>query len=260
MIIRLRILLGLVLVGLMALTTTIARADDLITNGDFANTNSTWSDNTTFGSNDYNTAGGVVIPGWTNVSTATEEQWIETPNTFPDSTGTLTNSPGNGTGYFVDLTGLSNTEENSGASYGGIEQTIATTDGDSYQLTFDLGNSAFYNGSGYDQGLTASATGNSVLASQLFTDPAPAGNNDYWVSETLDFTADSSSTTIEFLASDAVLSDYTGLDNVAVSTTSTVGTGGTGVPEPATWGMLLAGIIGLGALKRRSRNQIAVAA
>jgi hypothetical protein len=241
----------------MALSARVACADDLITNGDFANTNSTWTDNTGFGSNDYNTAGGVVIPGWTNVSTATEEQWIETPNTFPDSSGTLTNSPGNGSIYFVDLTGLANNEENSGASYGGIEQTIATTDGDSYQLTFDLGNSAYYNGAGNDQGLTASATGNSVLASQLFTDPAAAGNNNEWTSETLDFTADSSSTTIEFLASDAVLSEYTGLDNVDVSTTSTVGTG---VPEPATWGMLLFGLIGLGAVKRRSRNQITATA
>jgi hypothetical protein len=141
-------------------------------------------------------------------------------------------SPGNGSIYFVDLTGQANS-----LPFGGLEQTISTTPGVSYTLTFALGAATTWNldtlgGSA----LTASATGNSLLASQLFTASTPATVNQ-WQTEMLSFTADSMSTTIEFLGdSTNVNSRYIGLDDVSVSSVAGVSSS---VPEASTWAMML---------------------
>jgi hypothetical protein len=71
------------------------------------------------------------------------------------------------------------------------------------------------------------------------------------VTETLHFTANSSSTTIEFLGDSSYTSEYIGLDNVSVTAATSV------FPEPATWGMILIGLIGFGALMRSRRNRVA---
>ena len=87
--------------------------------------------------------------------------------------------------------------------------------------------------------MTASATGTSLLASQLFTASTPTTVND-WQTETLSFTADSASTTIEFLGdSTNVNSRYIGLDDVSVSPVSGA------VPEVSTWVMMVAGFASL---------------
>ncbi len=177
------------------------------------------------GSDDLQTAGATDIPGWTNVPGFANEFWATTPNSYG-----LTESPGNGSVYWVDLTGQANNKP-----YGGIEQTISTTPGVSYVLTFDLGASTLYNSSGLGAAaLTASATGLSQLASQLFA-LVPINSNQ-WVSETLAFTADSNTTTISFLADSSYTSEYTGLDNVGVATA---------VPEPIAVTLF---ILGLGCL------------
>jgi hypothetical protein len=131
------------------------------------------------------------------------------------------------------LTGQANSQP-----FGGLEQTISTTPGVSYTLTFALGAATTWNldpmgGSA----LTASATGTSLLASELFTASTPATPNQ-WQTETLSFTADSLSTTIEFFGdSTNVASRYIGLDDVSVSSS---------VPEASTWAMMLAGFASLG--------------
>jgi hypothetical protein len=113
--------------------------------------------------------------------------------------------------YFVDLTGQANNKP-----YGGLEQVITTTAGATYQLTFDLGASTYYNSSGLGAAaLTASAAG----ASQLYT-LSPSSTNQ-WAAETLVFTATGSTTTIEFLADSAYTSKYVGLDNVSVQPVQT---------------------------------------
>jgi len=155
--------------------------------------------------------------------------WAVTPNAYG-----VTASPGNGSAYFVDLTGQANNKP-----YGGIEQTIATTPGATYTLTFALGSSTSYNGTGLNAAaLTASATGSSLLASQLFALVATSTNT--WATESLSFTADSTSTTIEFLADSAYTSQYVGLDNVSVAA----------VPLPASLGMMLLGLGCFGAAVR----------
>jgi hypothetical protein len=172
-----------------------------VTNGDFDNIGNVWVNNTGSGSDDLQTPGSTNIPGWNNVPGAVNEFWVGASNSY-----NLSAAPGNGSQYFVDLTGQANNKP-----YGGIEQTISTVAGTQYKLTFDLGASTEYNSSGLGAAaLTASAGG----ASALYT-LTPTGLNQ-WAAETLTFTATGSSTTIEFLADSAYTSDYTGLDNVSV--------------------------------------------
>ncbi len=238
MIVRHSILFAMGLVGLIALTATGTVASTLVANGDFDNIGNVWVNNTGLGSDDWQTSGASAIPDWTNVSGFANEFWVTSPNDYG-----LTASPGNGSTYFVDLTGQANNQP-----YGGIEQTIATTSGDKYVLQFDLGASTLYD-SPNPAALTASATGTSLLASQLFT-LSPTSDN-AWATETLDFTADSSSTTIEFLGDSSYTSEYIGLDNVSVTAVTSA------IPEPATWPLILIGLIGLGARMRSRRNQVA---
>jgi hypothetical protein len=226
MIVRHRILLAVGVVGLIAFTAAPARAANIVANGDFANIGDVWVNNTGLGSDDWLTAGATAIPDWTNVPGFANEFWVTSPNDYG-----LSASPGNGGTFFVDLTGQAND-----LPYGGIEQTITTVSGDSYVLQFDLGSSTTYNSSTHPAGITASATGTSSLASELFT-LIPTSSNS-WTTETLDFTADSSSTTIEFLGDSSITSEYDGLDNVSVTLASSV-------PEPASWAMMLAGLAGL---------------
>jgi Protein of unknown function (DUF642) len=220
---------------IIAMAAAEADAATLVNNGDFANVGNVWSDNTGLGSDDIQTGGGIAPPGWTVVNN--NEFWFSSTNDYSG----LTSSPGNASVYAIDLTGQANSKP-----YGGLEQTIATTAGQKYVMTFDLGSSNVWNNATTGQAaLTASAAG----SSKLFT-LAPSSDNT-WATETLDFTATGSSTTIEFLADSDFTSKYTGLDNVSVLSA---------VPEPATWATLLLGVVGGGGMMRwRRKPKLAVA-
>jgi len=193
--------------ALLCLGTAVTNAatPNLVKNGDFANIGNVFVANTPEGGDDIQTSGATKIPDWTNVPKFVNEVWIEANNGYG-----LTASPGNGSGYFLDLTGQANAKP-----YGGIEQKIATVAGTGYTLSFALGASTLYNGSGSEAAaLTASATGSSLLASKLFS-LSPTSSNE-WATETLNFIADSDVTTIEFLADSNNTSKYTGLDDVVL--------------------------------------------
>ncbi len=215
-----------------------AHASNLVYNGDFDNIGNVWVNNTGLGSDDLHYSSATNIPGWTNVPGFANEFWFNgSSNSY-----SLTASPGNGSVYGVDLTGQANSKP-----YGGIEQAISTTPGVTYVLTFDLGASTEWNGTGFAAAaLTASATGSILDASQLSTLVPTALNQ--WQSESLTFTADSSATTIEFLADSDYTSEYTGLDNVSVSPQGAV------VPEPCTMLLLGSGLAGLAALRKKFKN------
>ena len=78
----------------------------------------------------------------------------------------------------------------------------------------------------------------------IFTAPPYNGTPwDHWVSKELDFVATTSSATIQFDAIGLNTGGYdVGLDKVSLVSA---------VPEPATWGVLSAGLLGLGLIRRR---------
>jgi hypothetical protein len=72
-----------------------------------------------------------------------------------------------------------------------------------------------------------------------------------FTTETLDFTPSTANGSIDFIGSAASDNSLSAIDNLTISTISTA----PGVPEPATWAMMLVGFGGLGAAMRRSRRR-----
>lgn len=213
-----------------------AEAANLVRNGSFDNIGSVFVDNTSLGSDDLQTPGSTNVPMWSSVSGLANDFWTAPANSYG-----LTASVGNGSGYFVDLTG-----EDNNKPYGGLQQAVTTTPGEKYRLRFDLGASTIYNGAGLG---AAALTASADSVSQHFV-LSPTGVNQ-WQAETLGFTATSASTLIKFVADSAYTSRYTGLDNVQVSVVA-------GVPDFAIWGMMIVGFAIIGAALRHERYHKAI--
>lgn len=169
-------------------------------------------------------AGSTVITGWTVVTDTTA--WIGPTNPFG-----LSASDGS---YFLDLTNYQ-----AGAPFAGLRQTIATTPGSTYRLSFDLGGSTFW---GRPDSLSASAAG----ASATFTTPSSGTNND-WYHESMLFVATGASTAVTLQGLTGI--NYIGLDNVSVEFVSAAP-----VPEPGNWALLAAGLAPLLLIARRRRT------
>ncbi len=167
---------------------------ELIMNGSFENTEGTFVGDG-FGLMPLPLDSGA-IPGWT---TATAElAWVDDANTLSAATPFGTHS--------LDLTGYHDS-----LPYGGISQTIATTAGKNYRLSFALGSqedNAAYRGK---KNLTVSIDSRS----QSFTF-APSGEGSQWGIFTLYFNADSTATALAFHGSDSIGGAYLGLDNISV--------------------------------------------
>ena len=169
-------------------------------------------------------AGSTTMTGWTVVGgVGASLAWIGPTNPF-----SLTASNG---GYFLDLT-----DYRDSPPFGGVSQSISTTIGGKYLLSFDLGSSAQYRAP--DSVFAAAGSTNGIFTSQNTL-------NNIWEHETLLFTATSTSTLISLTGNSG--SAYIGLDNVNVSSA---------VPEPSTWAMMILGFLGVGfvAYRRKSRS------
>jgi hypothetical protein len=210
---------SVVAVALATFVVTGTARAELITNGSFEAASPGY--NAPSGNGEALASGSTAILGWTVFGGVSYDGLAWLPN--GDGYG-VTTPFGN---LFLDLTGYYDQ-----APYFGVTQTIATTVGDSYDLTFDLG---VYQGSEiYSGPIEVSATAGA--ASQDFT-YNPPGQGNQWGGFSLAFTATSTSTAISLQGIEG--DEYIGLDNVAVNSVS-------GVPESTTWGMMLLGFAGLG--------------
>jgi lysophospholipase L1-like esterase len=84
---------------------------------------------------------------------------------------------------------------NSSATDGSITQTFTTTPGTAYTINFDMGVNAFNTA---QQSLRCLVTGSGTLANQLFSMNNPAGSGVVYTARTVNFTANSTTTTITF--------------------------------------------------------------
>ena len=205
---------------------------NLLTNGSFENTNGTFAADAN--KVDELFSGSSVIPGWATTN-GVPTAWIQNGNPW--------NIPAADGQFFLDLTGYSDA-----GTYGGVTQSLATTIGTSYVLTFDLGyggNSSLFRG-------PVSVRVSAGSASSTFLSASGTPNPAAWNLETFHFTASSSTTQLTIIGVSTTGGDYIGLDNADLEIAA-VGA----VPEPSTYTLVLAGIGLLGWAPRWARKRLA---
>ncbi len=145
--------------------------------------------------------------------------------------------------YFLDLTGY-----HDAAPYGGVTQSIATTSGASYHLSFSLG--ADQTNPAYIGPVGASASAGGTSQTFTFTPPVGSAGNQ-WGTFGLDFIATGSTTPITIIGTQSTGGQFIGLDNVSVTPNAPV-------PEASTTvslGLLLMlGLGGLAVAKKRKHS------
>jgi hypothetical protein len=154
------------------------------------------------------------ITGWTIISG--ETAWGRNDNPFVGASATNGN-------LFLDLTGF-----HDAVPYGGVTQTITTTPGAPYALTFDLMTNE--NDSRYRGPVAVTATAGAT--SLPFTFTPPVGSTGVQSAHfVMPFLATGTTTPITIQGTLATGGQYLGLDNVAV------------VPEPAVAGLVATGLL-----------------
>jgi hypothetical protein len=150
--------------------------------------------------------GATNIPGWT--TTNAELTW-DGPQI--GLTPPLSAAQGSD---FLDLTGT-----HDASPYGAVFQTLATTIGQPYQVSFELGSDKYYD-SYYSGGVlfTAPAVTVSLNGAAAFsaTNNFPTLSN-YWHTWSFEFTASASNTRLMFTGASTARLAYIGLDNVMVT-------------------------------------------
>lgn len=126
-----------------------------------------------------------------------------------------------------------------------ISQTFATIAGTSYRLSFDM--SAFKSQGGPGLGSAPCPCASVVDVSVGTASETFWGNNEYYVTQSLDFTADASFTTLTFTnpALPSHYGNYPHLDNVSVFELPAerfAFNDVTPVPEPESYALILAGL------------------
>jgi hypothetical protein len=156
--------------------------------------------------------------------------------------------PGNGVTAFNSQEGLNSldlTGEGNEGPTSGVQQAVATTVGETYQLSFFVwradGESPFY--------VTPATVDLSIDGGPRIgytNSDLTSGMND-WREFTVFFTATLSTTTLAFYNGTPSPTAQAGLDNVVLTLTTTA------VPEPASATFLCAGVAGIIALRFRGR-------
>lgn len=211
----------------LSLLGTPARAN-LITNGSFETPTVPVNGFTNFLNNSTSITGWTVVgPEVSIVSTSYASFGL----TFPAEDGS----------QWLDLTGdVSNTVE-------GVQQTIATTPGLTYNLSYFVGNQVNPGGP-YGTTSTVKVLVDGTLVQTSTNSMGADGTTQVWEQFNTSFVASASSTTIEFQNGDPRNDNTNGLDNIVLVQGAPTST----VPEPSTFILWsLAGILALGFLRLR---------
>jgi uncharacterized protein DUF642/PEP-CTERM motif-containing protein len=186
-------------------------------------------------------SGSTGIAGWTVVGATGGVSIISGTNTqacctFPAEDGA----------QFLDLTGDGTN------AVAGVEQTISTTLGTNYTLTFWVGN---IDNPGNGVGITSTVNVNLGGLNGTLLDSATNRSTNSttltWQMFTTSFTAAGPTTTLDFLNEDPSNDNLNGLDNVSVNVTSAV-------PEPSSVALLgsALGVLAFWSRKRAYRGAI----
>jgi hypothetical protein len=165
-------------------------------------------------------AGSTYLTGWTVVNAEIAQIC---PGCF-----SVTASDG---AYSLDLAGY-----HDNTPFGGVAQTIATTPGDVYSISFDVNS-------------LAGTTSIAVTAGDLSDIGSSSAPFDTWTTYSGFFTALDDNTPIELIGSSSGNNTYVGLDNVVVNFDHAGA-----APEPSTILLLLAGALLLPAVRQRARR------
>ena len=151
--------------------------------------------------------GSTYIPGWTTTNAG-----INLDGPLIGISPTLTAAQGSD---FLDLTGNYDSPP-----YGGVFQTIVTTPGQPYQISFEVGSDnyydSYYTGTFEAPVVTLALNGAAVFSA---TNNFP-GLANYWQAWSFVFTASATNTTIMFTGENTRRLAYIGLDNVIVAVTN----------------------------------------
>ena len=131
----------------------------------------------------------------------------------------------------------------SGSPGGAIEQTVATTGGEAYTLTFKGGTST---ASGRDgTGIIDLWINGSLAQSFNLANPSAAYPASSYQSFSYGFVGAGASTTVRFANTQNAFQHFAFLDDASLDLTST------SVPEPATWALMMIGFGAAGTMLRR---------
>lgn len=183
------------------------------------------------------TVGSSGLTGWSVIGPSGRDV-ATISTTFAQNGVTFAAQSGN---QSLDLTGFnSNSTE-------GVAQTVATTIGDRYHLTFFVGNTTGGGIFGTTSTVDLLVNGGQVLAA---VNSAVNATGLTWQQFSFDFVATGTSAVLGFVNGDPATDNSNFLDNVVLVNQGPVGA----IPEPETYALMLSGLGLIGLMARRRRR------